>query len=296
MKSTSISTNTLAIVFFCVTLAINLLQWITLSLDTTGLVDNIVYLRSLRFLSPIVMTVIIGADMIKTNKMDWRLLVITFCTNGIGAALYPLWRKDAVEAKIIKNIITILTIIIACPYIYLIIKDLHVITTFVYRNPWTAYIKWIFNIIAVVYSIQLLRTLNYKQPTIWTFALILIFLNANIGVLFLLTLLLTNGTQHPWGNYINKYLVLFSIQTIYSISSSWILTHLDQYQINSNIYEAHAYILSLFLLIAIILLIVDTRRLPVTGKVWRLLPALFNPIYSIIAMQDKETNENDFSE
>lgn len=283
MKSDSVSTIRLAIVFFAVSLAVNLSQLILFDIDVPSF-----YLSYANYLTPLVMTAVVLADMIRRHRIDWTLLVITFCTGGCGAALYPLWHKITGSGKEMKNLLTVIAILVAAQSLFGILTKTYSFRQFALRNVWAPHLGWFISLVAVAYAVKLLKMMNCKRVLVWFFALILTLFKMNAGIIILLLYVAVYGTQHPGKSIINKYLVLITVVTIYNSFGLWAIEQLGYFDLAFNPAGSAACTVAM-----IILLIIDAVRLPIKGRVWRLLPALFNPLYSVIAIQDTQEQNQD---
>lgn len=281
MKSDSVSTIRLAIVFFAVSLAVNLSQSILFEMDLLSF-----YLSYANYLTPLVMTAVVLADMIRHHRTDWTLLVITFCTGGCGAALYPLWHKITGNGKEMKSLLAVIAILVAAQALFGILNRTYSFRQFALRNAWAPYLGWVIRMVAVAYAVKLLKMMNCKRIFVWIFALTLTLFKMNAGIMILLLYVAVYGTQHPGKSIINKYLVLITVVTIYNSFGLWAIEQLGYFDLAFNPAGSAACTVAL-----IILLIIDAVRLPIKGRVWRLLPALFNPLYSVIAIQDNREAE-----
>lgn len=283
MKYDSVSTIRLAIVFFAVSLAVNLFIFIPYD------IDSLYYsLHYANYLTPLVMTAVVLADMIRHHRTDWTLLVITFCTGGCGAALYPLWHKITGSGKEMKNLLAVIAILIAAQALFGILNRTYSFRQFALRNVWAPHLGWFISLVAVAYAVKLLKMMNCKRVLVWFFALILTLFKMNAGIIILLLYVAVYGTQHPGKSIINKYLVLITVVTIYNSFGLWAIEQLGYFDLAFNPAGSAACTVAL-----IILLIIDAVRLPIKGRVWRLIPALFNPLYSVIAIQDTQEQNQD---
>lgn len=283
MKYDSVSTIRLAIVFFAVSLAVNLSQLILFDIDVPSF-----YLSYANYLTPLVMTAVVLADMIRRHRIDWTLLVITFCTGGCGAALYPLWHKITGNGKEMKSLLAVIAILIAAQSLFGILTKTYSFRQFALRNVWAPHLGWFISLVAVAYAVKLLKMMNCKRVLVWFFALILTLFKMNAGIIILLLYVAVYGTQHPGKSIINKYLVLITVVTIYNSFGLWAIEQLGYFDLAFNPAGSAACTVAM-----IILLIIDAVRLPIKGRVWRLLPALFNPLYSVIAIQDTQEQNQD---
>lgn len=283
MKSDSVSTIRLAIVFFAVSLAVNLFIFIPYDIDSLHY-----SLHYANYLTPLVMTAVVLADMIRHHRIDWTLLVITFCTGGCGAALYPLWHKITGNGKEMKSLLAVIAILIAAQSLFGILTKTYSFRQFALRNVWAPHLGWFISLVAVAYAVKLLKMMNCKRVLVWFFALILTLFKMNAGIMILLLYVAVYGTQHPGKSIINKYLVLITVVTIYNSFGLWAIEQLGYFDLAFNPAGSAACTVAM-----IILLIIDAVRLPIKGRVWRLLPALFNPLYSVIAIQDTQEQNQD---
>lgn len=283
MKYDSVSTIRLAIVFFAVSLAVNLFIFIPYD------IDSLYYsLHYANYLTPLVMTAVVLADMIRHHRTDWTLLVITFFTGGCGAALYPLWHKITGSGKEMKNLLAVIAILIAAQALFGILNRTYSFRQFALRNVWAPHLGWFISLVAVAYAVKLLKMMNCKRIFVWIFALTLTLFKMNAGIIILLLYVAVYGTQHPGKSIINKYLVLITVVTIYNSFGLWAIEQLGYFDLAFNPAGSAACTVAM-----IILLIIDAVRLPIKGRVWRLLPALFNPLYSVIAIQDTQEQNQD---
>lgn len=289
MKSDSASTIRLAIVFFAVSLAVNLSQSILFEMDLLS-----IYLSYANYLTPLVMTAVVLADMIHHHRIDWTLLVITFCTGGCGAALYPLWHKITGSGKEMKNLLAVIAILVAAQSLFGILTNTYSFRQFALRNVWAPHLGWFISLVAVAYAVKLLKMMNCKRALVWIFALTLTLFKMNAGIIILLLYVAVYGTQHPGKGIINKYLVLITVVTIYNRFGHWAIEQLGLFDTHFDLATYLTLSGSAACTVAmIILLIIDAVRLPIKGRVWRLLPALFNPLYSVIAIQDTQEQNQD---
>lgn len=283
MKYDSVSTIRLAIVFFAVSLAVNLFIFIPYDIDSLHY-----SLHYANYLTPLVMTAVVLADMIRRHRTDWTLLVITFCTGGCGAALYPLWHKITGSGKEMKNLLAVIAILVAAQSLFGILTKTYSFRQFALRNVWAPHLGWFISLVAVAYAVKLLKMMNCKRALVWIFALTLTLFKMNAGIIILLLYVAVYGTQHPGKSIINKYLVLITVVTIYNSFGLWAIEQLGYFDLAFNPAGSAACTVAM-----IILLIIDAVRLPIKGRVWRLLPALFNPLYSVIAIQDTQEQNQD---
>lgn len=283
MKYDSVSTIRLAIVFFAVSLAVNLFIFIPYD------IDSLYYsLHYANYLTPLVMTAVVLADMIRRHRIDWTLLVITFCTGGCGAALYPQWHKITGSGKEMKNLLAVIAILVAAQSLFGILTKTYSFRQFALRNVWAPHLGWFIRMVAVAYAVKLLKMMNCKRVLVWIFALTLTLFKMNAGIIILLLYVAVYGTQHRGKSIINKYLVLITVVTIYNSFGLWAIEQLGYFDLAFNPAGSAACTVAM-----IILLIIDAVRLPIKGRVWRLLPALFNPLYSVIAIQDTQEQNQD---
>ena len=250
--------------------------------------ESYFYLSYANYLTPLVMTAVVLADMIRHHRTDWTLLVITFCTGGCGAALYPLWHKITGSGKDMKNLLAVIAILVAAQSLFGILTNTYSFRQFAQRNVWAPHLGWFISLVAVAYAVKLLKMMNCKRVLVWIFALTLTLFKMNAGIIILLLYVAVYGTQHPGKSIINKYLVLITVVTIYNSFGLWAIEQLGYFDLAFNPAGSAACTVAL-----IILLIIDAVRLPIKGRVWRLLPALFNPLYSVIAIQDTQEQNQD---
>ena len=241
-----------------------------------------------RLIMPVVMTVVVAREMMKQGDWDWKLLLITLST-GFGAALYPIWSKITSRGNQMQNLLTFVALLFFLYFGYGFLKDTPALFRFAARNDWaqSSYILIFLRLLAVVLAFRLLGIIKCKHLPMGCVVLILSFLNMDFGILLLLLFSAIYGDQYPAGNPINKYVILlfvfFALKALYNL----ILHH---YVSNGGlgvnvIVNVWAVINLIFLIAMIILLVKELRKMSPKGKVWLVLPAIFNSaIFSIIAI------------
>lgn len=289
MKTNSISTIELSILYFVISLVTNLIS--TTLLEAKLWFPYSIYVV---FLIPLVMMAVVLTDMIKHHRTDWTLLVIIICTGGCGAALYPLWHKITDIGKGMRNLLTIITILLAAKFLFNYLSNAHFFKLFALRNDWVSYLGWVISLIAVAYAVKPLRMMDCRRSLVWISVLTLICFNMYAGILIMLLYVAIFDTQHPGKSIINKYLVLLPVITVYNVTADFVIGHWGLIYLYPNLAAIISTAGSSACTIAmIILLIVDAIRSPLEGKVWRLLPALFDPLYSVIALQHMDNTEQE---
>lgn len=295
MKQNTITTNKLAIIYFVTYVITEIIltipDFLSLPNDFYGSLPNIT--PAVIALPSIIMLGIVIADMIKLHQVDWLLLIIILSTGGLGAALYPMWGKVTAHSKEIKNVLTPIVVLMLAKFIFGYLSQSYAFKHFSLRNDWAPYIGWVINIGGVMYAAKMLRWMNCKHIITWVATLVFTVFQINFGLLMLLLFIALYGSQHPGKNPINKYIILLLVGTIVA---RYIAPHFLDIALNQGrdmFQYFSSTINSLLFIVIIVLLVIDTIKHPIKGKVWRLLPAFSSPIYSIIAIQDIQEQNQD---